>query len=124
MPEPPAKDHAADDEDAAWRQERMDGLARVGTIIAAVGWFVAFLGVLIAIRWQGVLSQGGAQPIARLEALPPPLLLAAFGVGLAGLGHVLRIVPVMSGMPAPHPGTTGRPGSFAAFLRTMRSQQE
>lgn len=102
----------------------MDGLARVGTLIAAIGWFVAFLGVLIAIRWQGALSQGGAQPAARLEALPPPLLLAAFGVGLAGLGHLLRIVPVMSGMPAPDQATTGRPGSLAAFLRTMRSHQE
>lgn len=123
MAEPAEKDGPGAP-DAAWRQERMEGLGRVGSTIVAIGWFVAFVGVLIAIRIQGLLAQAAAQPAARLEALAEPLLLGAFGVGLAGLGYALRIVPVIWGMPAPGAATTGRPGSLAAFLRTMRSHQE
>ena len=118
-----------EDQDATWRQERLQALLRLGSIIATVGWLVAFVGLLIAIRWQVALAQLGAQPVARLEALASPLLLSAAGVGLGGLGHLLRIVPVICGLPAPTPGappapgTPGPPRSLRAFLRTMRSHE-
>ncbi|MGI8758658.1 MAG: hypothetical protein ACR2K0_05075 [Acidimicrobiales bacterium] len=117
-----AESHGDEDQNAAWRQERLEGLGRLGGVVAALGWFAAFLGLLIAIRWQGLLSQVGAQPVARLEALAPPLLLGVAGVGLAGFGRLLRIVPVICG--GSEPGAeSGRPRSLAAFLRTMRSHQ-
>jgi hypothetical protein len=120
MPDAPESSHD-EDRDAAWREERLQALLRLGSIIATVGWLVTFLGLLIAIRWQLVLGALGAQPAVRFEALASPLLLAAAGVGLGGLGHLLRIVPVVCGIAAPTPGAPGPPRSLAAFLRTMRS---
>jgi hypothetical protein len=122
MADPPEL-RSDDDPDAAWRRERLESLLRLGSVIATVGWLVAFAGLLIAIRWQGELAATQPQPGVRLEALALPLLLSSAGVGLVGLGHLLRIVPVISGMAAPEPGTPGPPRSFGAFLRTMRSHE-
>ncbi len=122
MADPPEL-RSDEDPDAAWRRERLESLLRLGSVIATVGWLVAFVGLLIAIRWQGVLAAAQAQPGVRLEALVLPLLLSSAGVGLAGLGHLLRIVPVICGTAAPQPETTGPPRSFGAFLRTMRSHE-
>jgi hypothetical protein len=119
---PERMERPGDEDQAAWRRERLESLGRLGTAIAALGWFVAFVGLLVTIRLQGLLSQVATQPSARLEALAPPLLLSAIGVGLAGLGHLLSTVPAMCGMPAPK--STGRPRSLAAFLHAMRSHQD
>ncbi len=122
MADPPEL-RSDEDPDAAWRRERLESLLRLGSVIATVGWLVAFVGLLIAIRWQGVLAATQPQPGVRLEALALPLLLSSAGIGLVGLGHLLRIVPVISGMAAPEPGTPGPPRSLGAFLRTMRSHE-
>lgn len=122
MAEPPER--GSDDKDSAWRRERLENLARLGVVIAALGWFVAFLGLLIAVRWQGVISQLPAEPGARLEALVPPLLLGAVGLGLAGFGRLLQVVPAICDLPAPEAeAEAGRPRTLAAFVRTMRSHQ-
>jgi hypothetical protein len=116
----------SDDKDPAWQRERLENLRSLGGVIAALGWFVAFLGVLIAVRWQGVISQLPTQPGARLEALVPPLLLVAAGLGLAGFGRLLQVVPAICGLPEPEEARAagaGRPRTLAAFVRTMRSHQ-
>jgi hypothetical protein len=117
----PLEESGDGEHDAAWRRERLESLARLGSAIATLGWIVSALGLLLAVRLQALLSQVSAQASTRLEALALPLLVCSFGVGLAAFGQLLRIVPVIYGSPAPTP--TGRPRSLAVFLRTMRSHQ-
>lgn len=121
MPDPPKS--SDEDEHAAWRRQRLEALLRLGSVITTVGWLVAFVGLVIAVRWQGLLVSSPAQPAIRLEALVLPLLLSAAGVGLAGLGHLLGIVPVVCGVAPPTPGGPAPPRSFGSFLRTMRSHE-
>ncbi len=110
------------DEQQGWRRERLEGAGRLGTSVAALGWLVAGLGLLITVQGQAALGQVRADSSTRWQALVLPLLLSAIGVGVAGVGHLLRALPAICGMPAPESGSGQR--TFGDFLQSMRAHQE
>ncbi|CAN5189256.1 hypothetical protein BH24ACT1_BH24ACT1_09230 [soil metagenome] len=109
------------DEHQRRRQELLEGSRHLGGTIAALGWLAAFLGLLITLYVRSELAQAPADPPAHWAALASPLLLAIVGVGVAGLGHLLRALPAICGIPEPTPGPG--PRSVNDFIRTMRAHK-
>ena len=115
------EDDPITDERQQRRQQVLEGTRHLGGTIAALGWLAAFIGLLITLYVRSELAQTPADPPAHWAALSSPLLLAIVGVGVAGLGHLLRAVPAICGFP----DSTSGPGSrsLSEFVRTMRAHK-
>ena len=109
------------DEHQQRRQQVLEGTRHLGGTIAALGWLAAFIGLLITLYVRSELAQAPADPPAHWAALSSPLLLAIVGVGVAGLGHLLRAMPAICGFAE----STSGPGprSVSDFIRTMRAHK-
>ena len=115
------EDDPITDDNQRQRKQVLEGIRHLGGTIAALGWLAAFIGLLITLYVRSELAQAPADPPAHWAALTSPLLLAVVGVGVAGLGHLLRAVPAICGFP----DSTSGPGSrsMSEFIRTMRAHK-
>lgn len=99
----------------------MEGTRHLGGTIAGLGWLATFVGLLITLYVRAELAESPADPSAHWATLASPLLLAIAGVGVAGLGHLLRALPAICGIPE----STSGPGprNINDFIRTMRAHK-
>ena len=108
-------------EEQSRRREILDGARHIGGTIVGLGWLAAFTGLLITVNVRADLAQAPTEPSAHWAALATPLLLCAVGVGVAGLGHLLRALPAICGM-ADESGP--RPRNLSDFIQSMRARQD
>ena len=114
------EDDSITDEHQRQRRQVLEGTRHLGGTIAALGWLAAFIGLLITLYVRSELAQAPAEPPAHWAALTSPLLLAIVGVGVAGLGHLLRALPAISGFAEP---AGPRSPGLSEFIRTMRARK-
>lgn len=104
------EDDPTADEHQQRRQQLLEGTGHLGGTIAALGWLAAVIGLLITLYVRFELAQAPADRPTHWAALSSPLLLAIVGVGVAGLGHLLRALPAICGLPEWGVGTGPGPG--------------
>lgn len=102
------------------RREILEGARHLGGTIVGLGWLAAFIGLLITVNVRADLAQVPTEPPAHWAALATPLLLCAVGVGVAGLGHLMRALPAICGMAE---ASGSRPRNLSDFIQSMRARQ-
>lgn len=110
------------DEGQGRRREILEGARHLGGTIAGLGWLAAFIGLLITVNVRADLAAVPTQAPAHWAALASPLLLCVAGVGVAGVGHLLRALPAICGINQTDSGP--RPRNLGDFIQSMRARQD